>query len=106
MLPKGVWIKDLQISLRDLPQSAINEQKGLPSTPEDKDILVPRIFIEMNGLAYNEILNQQIKIVNSFITNLRNDPDFAENFNKISLKSATSVTIKDKSITAFSITCE
>ena len=118
-LPKGVWLKDISVNYVDTPHKENRKivKKSQKKKPKDADAVqtisvikpqvdqLPRPTIIFSGFAYAEDPNQQIKTINSYVTQLRNDPNFMQYFDEIGLGPIQSQTMEGKTVSPFDISC-
>lgn len=78
-------------------QSGLFGQKGESTEPNTK------ISIQLEGYAYAEETNQQIRMINRFLTRLKNDKDFFHLFESIDLETIQTVTLQQHTSTQFKI---
>lgn len=82
VIPKGLWLREL----------AFNKQ-------EEKTELTLR------GSAYLADSDKELELVNTFISNLRNNPDFNQYFKQINIVSIEQSKTEKITVTNFTITC-
>ncbi|MCK5014137.1 MAG: pilus assembly protein PilM [Candidatus Omnitrophica bacterium] len=111
LLPEGTWIRNLDIMYDD---SATFKLPGAPiasvirrrpvNTRSVKD--VPPLLINIEGYAYSENRNQQFRLVNRLLRNLKDNKEFSGFFSDIDVETTKSQKLNDFSVTAFKIECK
>ncbi len=109
MLPEGTWIKDLDITYDDsaafelLPGNMAKTVSRRPTTRATKEASDLRVTIE--GYAYSENRNQQFRLVNRLLRNLKDNKEFSGFFSEIDVETTKAQKLNDFSVTAFKIVC-
>ncbi|MFH1359594.1 MAG: pilus assembly protein PilM [Candidatus Omnitrophota bacterium] len=101
LLPRGAWLTRLKVSYQDNnPTSRTRRGREKPSK------IITKTTINMRGYVYTEKPNQQIQVVNDFVSSLRQEPRFQETFEKIFSANARKENLDDYAVTSFEVTCE
>ena len=110
MLPEGTWIKTLDITYDD---SSTFELPGDESKPTLRRTTNTRnknetanLIVTIEGYAYSENRNQQFRLVNRLLRNLKDNKDFSGFFSDIDVETTKSQKLDDYSVTAFKIVCK
>ncbi|MCK4882043.1 MAG: pilus assembly protein PilM, partial [Candidatus Omnitrophica bacterium] len=110
MLPEGTWIKTLDITYDD---SSTFELPGDESKPTLRRTTNTRnknetanLIVTIEGYAYSENRNQQFRLVNRLLRNLKDNKDFSGFFSDIDVETAKSQKLDNYSVTAFKIVCK
>jgi len=83
LMPKGIWLKGFLLSRRD-----------------------NRLDLNLEGMAYLEDSNQELEVVNSFVSNLKNSKVISKAFKEISVTSLDRREMEKVSVTSFFISCK
>jgi hypothetical protein len=98
LLPEGIWLKDLSIEYSDLIESQM--QAGDPQKRLFK------VLLALNGYAFHENSSQQIRLVKSFVSRLKENKDFFNFFEDIDLVTAQTQALDKYMVTFFRIDCK
>jgi len=110
LLPEGTWIQNLDITYDDsatfdLPsdtaQTASRRSTRTRATKE-----VPTLLITIEGYAYSENRNQQFRLVNRLLRNLKDNKEFSGFFSDIDVETTKAQKLNDFSVTTFKIVCK
>jgi hypothetical protein len=103
LLPEGTWLTELEIKHSDV----ILSQEG---TIADKKVAVSEKIaqptIEMTGYVFQENVGHQIRLINTFVADLKTEREFSSFFKSIDLLSAQTHTVDGHVVTSFRIVCK
>ncbi|MDP8212189.1 MAG: pilus assembly protein PilM [Candidatus Zapsychrus exili] len=98
MLPEGAWIKDFNIAY--VEKTSRNSETGEDVLNKSK----PKIGL--NGYVHKKNTNEQFKIANKFLSNLKRNKEFSSQFEEIELQSAKAEKLEQYELTSFEINCK
>lgn len=78
LMPYGMWLKSLKIGYQDVPP-----ERGQTTDTASK---VQQRFIELQGYVYQENINEQFLLINTFYSQLKEDDGIKGVFAKFDLK--------------------
>ena len=87
MIPPGLWLTELTIS-----ESLSKDNKVSRS-------------LSIKGMAYDEDPVREIGIITKFVSNLKENESFSQDFRQIGLDSMTSGEMEGRLVKRFSISC-
>jgi Tfp pilus assembly protein PilN len=90
LLPEGVWLNTY----------ALNYTSNVITVGGSN------MEIQMSGFVYHENIDRQIRLVNTFIQQLKSENQFSKNFKNIDLASVNRSEFERHPVTSFSITCK
>ena len=105
-MPDEMWLSELY--LREIVPERITRpqfdtimdfSQPIPESNEGGQILV------MKGSVYSKSSDNMLKIINSFVNNLKENADFTKDFTNIELKRSQRVDVGDSAIMRFSLEC-
>ncbi len=101
LLPQGTWLKSLTISYED-PEI---------KPPKDTTAKSPKapsgaFTIKMEGYSYSKNREEQFRLVNTFLKNVKEDSYFSRHFKKIEIETIRAQKIEEDNVTAFTIKCQ
>lgn len=102
VLPQGTWLETLQITYSDdtFPkEKSLFQDKNQPQWQ-------PKATLNLDGYVYQEDVNQQIRLINALVADLKNNQNFAPFFESIELVSAQTQTLDGYVVTHFRIACK
>ena len=67
---------------------------------------IPKVSLNVDGYVYTEDTNEQFRLVNSFVTTLKENAKFSQIFESIDLESVRSDTFQEYPVTFFNVKCE
>ena len=110
LLPEGTWINNLDITYDDseafkLPGDVIQApvRRSTQTSSPDK---APTLSVIIEGYAYSENRNQQFRLVNQLLRNLKDDQEFSGFFSEIDVETTKAQQLNSFSVTAFKIVCK
>lgn len=95
LLPQGAWISTLTIDY-------VENQENRDGVPRRTS----RINAVIEGYAYLPNPNDQIRLINSLVSKLKDEKDFARSFNDIVLTNVRQDTLNNDPVTNFRISCK
>ncbi|MCA9398719.1 MAG: pilus assembly protein PilM [Candidatus Omnitrophica bacterium] len=102
LLPDGVWIDTMQIVYQDPVLKPVGGRRNRTQGEGGES----SVIMTIEGFAYSNDKKQQFNIVDDFVNNIRESEEFNKYFTKIDSGGKTTQTIKNYTVTAFTITCE
>ena len=124
LLPQGVWLNDLKVTYTDtvIKETVKGTGKGVgkgvgkeggketgkqaksrsPSLPK----MATKMAIYFDGFAFHSNTNEQIRLIDQFLAELKKNDDFTAIFKIVNLITAQSQTINNYNVTYFKIICE
>ncbi|MFA5060225.1 MAG: pilus assembly protein PilM [Candidatus Omnitrophota bacterium] len=103
LLPEGAWLSRLTIDFTNA--SDPRTFSGRAQKPGDEPLMNSRTSLDMDGFVFAQDPNQQINLVNKLIASLKNDKQFSQPFEAISLVNAQKQDLKEHTVTSFKIIC-
>ncbi|MCA9406912.1 MAG: PilN domain-containing protein, partial [Candidatus Omnitrophica bacterium] len=103
LLPEGVWVDSMEITYKD---PVLKPTGGRVRGRSQGDSDESSVMMTIEGFAYSKDKKQQFKVVDDFVSNLRDSEEFKKYFSKIDSGGKTTQTIDNYTVTAFTVTCE
>jgi len=101
LLPTGIWIKNLDITYDDSEAFTVADDSSANKKP--KTGITPNLVITLDGYAYSENKNEQFRLVNRLLKNLKNSKELAGFFQDIDLETTRAQKLDEHSVTSFKI---
>lgn len=105
-LPPGTWLKELTIDYSPestdstAPRPSVDSRRLLAQSQKETPVK-----IHMTGYAFLENVNQQLRLVKNFISNMKNNKEFMRFFQNVSFTTQT-MDLSGYTVTYFKINCE
>jgi len=108
LMPDGIWIKRLNINYSDKVKKfgKKTKKRKLQGNEQNNETIKHPPILEFDGFAYFEISQEQFRLVNSLIKNLKENELFSKFFVNIDLVTVKTQEIKEYTVTAFKIKCQ
>jgi hypothetical protein len=105
LLIEGTWLKELAMEYTDISLADMNARKGI-TEPVEPGAMIRKLKINIGGYAYLKNTNQQIRLINNLINNIKSDQQFTKFFEDVKLLTAQTTELKNQTVTLFRILCE
>lgn len=107
-LPEGTWIERLDITYDDssafvVPVATTTEGINLPNANDAK--APPTLTVTLEGFAYSENKNDQFRLINTLLRNLKDSKEFSSFFEDINLETTQAQKLEEYSVTSFKVIC-
>ncbi len=100
LLPEGIWLKDLSIQYLAPAES---EDKAASETQQKR---LFKVLVALSGYAFDRNSSQQIRMVKTLVSRLKENKDFAGFFDDIDLVTAQTQALDENTVTFFRIDCK
>ncbi|MCK5505056.1 MAG: pilus assembly protein PilM, partial [Thermodesulfovibrionia bacterium] len=102
LLPEGTWIRNLDITYDDsatfdLPDDMVQTVSRRPTRAKTTKEM-PTLLIMIEGYAYSENRNQQFRLVNRLLRNLKDNKEFSRFFSDIDVETTKAQKLNDFSV--------
>jgi hypothetical protein len=101
MLPEGGWLDSFNIQYYHATPTDAGRSRG-----KYANRLILRLSIMMSGYVYHQNVNEQFRLVNSFVSRLKEDEDFTKSFDTIDLGSINQAVVENFNVARFQINCK
>ena len=108
LLPDGVWLDKFSVEFYDKPfinpkaPSVTKDNKPGPKKVEFERT-IPKTTVNFAAYAYQQDVNQQLRLVNELVSNLKNDSNFSSQFESIDLLNVRTQDLNSYPVTQFEI---
>jgi len=104
-LPEGTWIDKLSIIYDDPTIETTAPKKIKKKTTPNQPQTKPIFTMNIEGYAFSENKNNQFRLINTLLKNLKDNATFADYFDDIDLETTMAQNLNDHSVTSFKIVC-